>query len=67
MDDADLASSEYEHHVQISLKNRKITKFTYSFTECDECGDEIPEKRRSAIPGVKLCVDCQKRLERKKT
>lgn len=29
-----------------------------SFTECAECGEEIPEKRRVALPGVKLCVDC---------
>ncbi|MBU2963415.1 DksA/TraR family C4-type zinc finger protein [Citreicella sp. C3M06] len=30
-----------------------------SLTECAECGEEIPEKRRVAIPGVKLCIDCQ--------
>ncbi|APZ53908.1 DksA/TraR family C4-type zinc finger protein [Salipiger abyssi] len=30
-----------------------------SLTECAECGEEIPEKRRIAIPGVKLCIDCQ--------
>ena len=29
-----------------------------SLTECAECGEEIPEKRRVALPGVKLCVDC---------
>ncbi|MEN9060179.1 MULTISPECIES: DksA/TraR family C4-type zinc finger protein [Ponticoccus] len=29
-----------------------------SFRECAECGEEIPEKRRVALPGVKLCVDC---------
>lgn len=26
---------------------------------CAECEEEIPEKRRQAIPGVKLCIDCQ--------
>ncbi|MFT3689580.1 DksA/TraR family C4-type zinc finger protein [Paenirhodobacter sp.] len=31
-----------------------------SLTECAECGEEIPEARRIAIPGVKLCIDCQK-------
>ncbi len=30
-----------------------------SLAECAECGEEIPEKRRLAIPGVKLCIDCQ--------
>jgi phage/conjugal plasmid C-4 type zinc finger TraR family protein len=27
--------------------------------DCEECGDPIPEARREAIPGVKLCVACQ--------
>jgi phage/conjugal plasmid C-4 type zinc finger TraR family protein len=26
---------------------------------CVECGKEIPEARRIAVPGVRLCVDCQ--------
>ncbi|EBA09354.1 DksA/TraR family C4-type zinc finger protein [Sagittula stellata] len=29
-----------------------------SFRACAECGEEIPEKRRVALPGVKLCVEC---------
>lgn len=30
-----------------------------SAVECAECGEPIPEARRAAIPGVKLCIDCQ--------
>ncbi|WP_040614852.1 DksA/TraR family C4-type zinc finger protein [Oceanicola granulosus] len=30
-----------------------------SLTHCAECDEPIPERRRAAIPGVKLCVDCQ--------
>jgi phage/conjugal plasmid C-4 type zinc finger TraR family protein len=30
-----------------------------SLPNCAECGEPIAEARRSAIPGVKLCVDCQ--------
>ena len=26
---------------------------------CQECGDEIPQARREAVPGVRLCVGCQ--------
>ncbi|MFO1140076.1 MAG: DksA/TraR family C4-type zinc finger protein [Paracoccus sp. (in: a-proteobacteria)] len=26
---------------------------------CDECDEPIPEARRKAIPGVRLCVACQ--------
>ena len=25
---------------------------------CAECDEDIPEARRKAIPGVKLCIDC---------
>ena len=27
--------------------------------ECEECGARIPEARRKALPGVRLCVACQ--------
>ena len=30
-----------------------------SLTHCAECEEEIPEARRLASPGVKLCLDCQ--------
>lgn len=26
---------------------------------CEECDTPIPEARRKAVPGVKLCVKCQ--------
>ncbi|HEY8574235.1 DksA/TraR family C4-type zinc finger protein [Phenylobacterium sp.] len=28
-------------------------------THCVECGEEIPEKRRLALPGATTCVGCQ--------
>ena len=31
-----------------------------SRTHCAECEEPIPEARRCAVPGVKLCIDCQK-------
>jgi phage/conjugal plasmid C-4 type zinc finger TraR family protein len=30
-----------------------------SAIHCAECEESIPEARRRAIPGVKLCIDCQ--------
>lgn len=30
------------------------------------CGDEIPEARRHAIPGVLFCAECQARREKEK-
>lgn len=26
---------------------------------CEDCDTEIPEARRKAVPGVRLCVTCQ--------
>jgi phage/conjugal plasmid C-4 type zinc finger TraR family protein len=30
---------------------------------CRECGEAIPEPRRQAIPGVRLCVVCQEEAD----
>ncbi len=30
-----------------------------SLSHCAECGEPIPEARRKALPGVRLCVRCQ--------
>lgn len=34
-----------------------------SLTHCEECEEPIPEKRSAAIPGVRLCVECQSELD----
>ena len=28
-------------------------------SHCIECGDEIPEKRRAALPAARTCIQCQ--------
>ena len=30
-----------------------------SLSRCEDCDAEIPEARRRAVPGVRLCVGCQ--------
>jgi phage/conjugal plasmid C-4 type zinc finger TraR family protein len=35
-----------------------------SLTHCEGCGAEIPEARRTAVPGVRLCVPCQEKEDR---
>jgi phage/conjugal plasmid C-4 type zinc finger TraR family protein len=34
-----------------------------SATHCHECGAAIPEARRAALPGVRLCIACQQRAD----
>ncbi len=36
-----------------------------SETHCQECGEEIPEARRRAMPGARTCVGCQSALDRR--
>ena len=35
-----------------------------SLTHCEKCRAAIPDERRKAIPGVRLCVACQSGIER---
>ena len=30
-----------------------------SLRKCEECGVAIPQARREAVPGVRLCIVCQ--------
>ena len=36
-------------------------------THCEECESAIPEARRSAVPGVRLCVNCQSEYDKKQS
>ena len=33
-------------------------------THCEECDADIPEARRKAVPGVRLCIACQEARDR---
>ena len=35
-----------------------------SLQHCEECDAAIPEARRQAVPGVRLCVNCQAEHDR---
>lgn len=52
---------EIEHQVAAA---RSVTDpGRASRTECEDCGEAIPEARRKAVPGCTRCVDCQQALE----
>lgn len=58
--------TELEHIAQI-LAQREANKPTFeSFEYCEECGEEIPEKRRQFAKGITRCVDCQEIIEIKR-
>ena len=35
-----------------------------SATHCHDCGAPIPEARREALPGVRLCIACQEEADK---
>ena len=47
------------HNIDEAL--RKIAEGTYGI--CEECGEEISEKRLLVLPTASLCVDCQENKE----
>ena len=53
-------NEQIEASVQDELQRMKARKSPVgeSFRLCAECEEPIPEARRRAIPGVKLCIDC---------
>lgn len=38
-----------------------------SLSHCAECGEEIPQARRDAVRGVRLCVGCQSEHDQDRT
>lgn len=36
-----------------------------SLTECEGCGAEIPQARRDAVKGCRMCTDCQAFADKK--
>lgn len=74
MDVGDQALMDLERELGISLlemRNRKRQMIDEALTRlqegtygiCADCGIEINEKRLTAVPFAKLCVDCQSRQE----
>jgi len=43
----------------VDRARRQLAHGGESLTHCEECGAEIPPRRRELIPGVRLCVNCQ--------
>ena len=60
-------SEQIEASIQDELARMKALRRPVgeSLTHCADCDEPIPEARRQAIPGVKLCVDCQQDRDRR--
>ena len=65
-DVADLANDVMQETLDRILAQRTKPSVELSATECDECGDEIPEARRLVVVGTQHCTECAEILERKR-
>lgn len=63
MDEADIAKRQSDQILAATLASRRQTTAAPSAMTCDECDEPIPEKRRIAVPGCRLCISCQRDLE----
>lgn len=55
-------NEQIEASIADELKRMEAQRKTGSVsrTECAECDEPIPEARRLAVPGVTLCIECQR-------
>lgn len=60
----DVTQVNIDVHINAAIRNIPIYS-GQSLHFCAECGNRIPENRRNAIPGCKLCFECQTRIEQK--
>lgn len=59
----DRASELEELHREAALAAHRDRPIGQSYSHCEDCGDEIPEKRRKAVPGCRRCIHCQQSYE----
>lgn len=66
VDVVDMATAEIAAFNTTALAEcrKKRLRALRSHRKCAICGASIPPERRKAVPGVRLCVDCQEEAER---
>ena len=65
MDRASRISQDFqEFALDKQLKSHNPANYVSTGSNCTECGEEISEGRRRAMPGCCLCVGCQAKEER---
>lgn len=61
----DVASNVQQIEIAALVASHKPMYSGVSLEYCKLCDGEIPERRRSSLPGVDICVDCASAKERK--
>jgi phage/conjugal plasmid C-4 type zinc finger TraR family protein len=67
MDDCDIANEIAERYLIGNISAARAGfqgDLAIARGECLDCGEEIPEARRAAVPGCLRCITCQTIWER---
>jgi len=59
----DLAEIRAEEEREAQIKRATASLKLEGNIECDDCGGEIAETRRRALPSARRCIHCQERFE----
>jgi DnaK suppressor protein len=51
---------------EIDRALRKLHGAPDDFGQCEDCGDDIPEKRLELMPCARYCAECQAKLDPKR-
>jgi DnaK suppressor protein len=51
---------------EIDRALRKLQQSPDEFGQCEDCGDDIPEKRLLLMPHARYCAECQGKLDPKR-
>lgn len=64
-DEIDQAQAYNEDFQAFALEHQQRDREpdNYTGSGCLECGEEIPEARRRAVPGCRRCISCQEEHE----
>ncbi|EFL6449071.1 TraR/DksA family transcriptional regulator [Escherichia coli] len=65
-DTIDAASELEELQRQTAIQAHRINHNAVSAEHCEECGEDIPQARRIAVPGCQTCAECQGIIELKR-
>ena len=66
MDECDQAGRSERLFLRQAIDQaRSKTSAAESLTECEDCGEKIPEGRRRAVPGCTRCIECETEFERR--
>lgn len=62
----DQANELAQQRLDQAIQAHRINHNAVSAEHCEECGEDIPQARRVAVPGCQTCAECQGIIELKR-